>query len=135
MFFESLPSPSMARTCASPHAMVFIWIPYKLETWVGIVISEVYIWPRLAFSSTERSLKMSSPSWPRSFMPHPYSSPLSVRNRVNVEPQNTLEIDSSFSDSILRGSMTLLFSMPRPGSKLSEEKPIPSWPYRLMPHP
>ena len=126
IFLDSFPSPSIASTCASPHATVFIWIPWRLLTWVGMVISDVYIWPTLAFSRAYMSLKTSSPSYPRSFIPHPNNSPVLVKKREKVEPQKILAICSSLRESIFRGSGTLLFSMPRPGSKLSEENPSPS---------
>jgi len=68
-------------------------------------------------------------------MPQPYSSPFFERNKENVDPQNIFEICSSYKVSIFRGSGTLLFSIPNPGSNESDEKPRPSYPYRLIPHP
>jgi hypothetical protein len=71
-------------------------------------------------------MKVSKPSCPRSFIPHPNSSPYSVKNSEKVDPHIILFILSFFKVVISYGSYTLLFSIPIPGSNESAEKPSPN---------
>ena len=133
-------SPTRAKEWFSPQARAVTLRPSKHMTLLGTVTSEVttFLTPLtpacyLARSSTAiciSSRYVSSPSCPRSLIPHPYNSLFAVKKSVNAAPQIILDttVSNGRNSVILVGSGFLLRVIPSPGSKLSPEIPMPSCP-------
>ena len=79
----------------------------------------------LIFSSlSNSSCLVSIPYCPRSLIPHPYSSPSSHSNIVNIDPAYTLSIFTLAIDSIILDSNTQLSAFPVPGLKFFPENKV-----------
>ena len=132
-----------ARLWFSPQATLWTFIFSKQITLLGTVTSELVDWEpdfSLVLSSKASymsSTYVSSPSCPKSFIPHPYSSPSCVLRREKAAPQNTWTIFTFWGryGVISTGMRTFDFDRPTPGSKESALNPKPNYPYIDMPHP